>query len=166
MQHRMLYARHTTRKSILSHHLVGRSCTFISGIIMEAFWVPPHTCMRDNFTYFIYPHVKGKVKVMLPLCLIKNPSRKTYCGSGGIAPYILKLSTVWRWVVNFMSWPLYPWGKSSCYPLNIRLSATQSQSGWGGKEKNSHNCPCWELNHSHPACSIVSILTQLLHTLL
>jgi hypothetical protein len=40
-------------------------------------------------------------------------------------------------VVNFMPFPLYPQGKSPCYPLDRRLRGPQSQSGRDGKDKNS-----------------------------
>jgi len=37
--------------------------------------------------------------------------------------------------VTFTPRPLYPWGKSPCYPFDRRLGGTQYQSGHGGKEK-------------------------------
>jgi len=37
---------------------------------------------------------------------------KDIWGNGGVALCILNLNTRWRWVVSFMSWLLYPWGKS------------------------------------------------------
>jgi len=45
---------------------------------------------------------------------------------------------------------LYPWGKSSQYPLVRRLGGHQSWSGHGDEEILSF---CWELNPSHPAHS-------------
>jgi len=33
-------------------------------------------------------------------------------GNGSIAPFILKLGTKWRWMVNFTLRLLYPWGKT------------------------------------------------------
>jgi len=36
---------------------------------------------------------------------------------------------------------LYPWGKSSRYPLDRRLGGNQSQSEHSGKEKKYHHCP-------------------------
>jgi len=38
-------------------------------------------------------------------------------------------------------WPLYPQGKSPCYPLDRRLGGPQSQSGHGGEEKYSQPLP-------------------------
>jgi len=61
--------------------------------------------------------------------------------SGGIAPRILHLGTRWRWIVNFTPRPLYPVGKSPCYPLDRRLSGSQSRFGHGGEEKNSQPLP-------------------------
>jgi hypothetical protein len=64
---------------------------------------------------------------------------KGYWGSGGIAPHIFYLGTGWRWVVSFTPGPLFPQGKSPCYPLNRRLGGPQSRSGRGGEEKSSHS---------------------------
>jgi len=33
-------------------------------------------------------------------------------GSEDVVPFVLNLSTRWRWVVSFMHWPLYLWRKS------------------------------------------------------
>jgi hypothetical protein len=40
-----------------------------------------------------------------------------------------------------MPGPLYPQGKSPWYPLDRRLSGSQSRSGRGGEEKNSQLLP-------------------------
>jgi hypothetical protein len=66
---------------------------------------------------------------------------KTYWGSGGTATLILDLGTRLRSVVSFTHRPLYPQGKSRWYPLERRLSGTQSRSGRGGEEKNSQPPP-------------------------
>jgi hypothetical protein len=50
------------------------------------------------------------------------------------------LGTIWRWVVSFTPWPLYPQGKSPWYPLDKRLGGSQNRSGRGG-EKNSQPLP-------------------------
>jgi hypothetical protein len=57
--------------------------------------------------------------------------------SGGIAPRILCLGTIWKWVVSFTPRPLYSHGKSPWYPLDRRLGGPQSSSWRGGEEKNS-----------------------------
>jgi hypothetical protein len=49
---------------------------------------------------------------------------------------ILDLSNRWRWVVNFMPWPLYSHGNSPRYPLDRRLGGPQNQSKCYGEEKN------------------------------
>jgi len=54
----------------------------------------------------------------LSLCLSKYHVMKTCWGSGGIGTHILNLGITWRWVVSFMLWVLYSWGKSPWYPLN------------------------------------------------
>jgi hypothetical protein len=66
---------------------------------------------------------------------------KAYCGSGGIAPHIIDLSTKWWWVVWFMPQLIYPQRKSPCYPLHRKLGGTQSWSGCGGEGKNSYPLP-------------------------
>jgi hypothetical protein len=53
-----------------------------------------------------------------------------------------------------------PQGKSPQYPLDRRLDGLQNQCSCGGEEKEDP-CPCQELNPSHPACSLVTILTEL-----
>jgi hypothetical protein len=45
--------------------------------------------------------------------LFSSQSNEDIWRSGGTASlHILNLSTRWRWVVSFTSWPLYPWGKN------------------------------------------------------
>jgi hypothetical protein len=61
---------------------------------------------------------------------------KAYWGSGGIAPRI-DFGTTWMWLVSFTSRPLYPWGKSPCYPMSRRLGGPQNRCGHGGEENNS-----------------------------
>jgi hypothetical protein len=62
---------------------------------------------------------------------------EVYWENGSISPRILDLGTRWRWVVSFMSQPLYPQEKGPWYPLDRRLGGPQSRSGRGGEEKNS-----------------------------
>jgi hypothetical protein len=76
---------------------------------------------------------------------------KGYLGSGGIAPYILELSTRWRQVASFKLRPLYPQGKSSWCPLDRRLGGHQSRSGRGGEGKNSQALPGIESPIIQPA---------------
>jgi len=87
---------------------------------------------------------------------------KMYWKSGGIAPCLLNLGARWRCVIRFMPWLPYPWGKSCWYPLGRKLGGPHSWCGCGGEEKNSHQCHCCELNPGSPACSLVSILTEIL----
>jgi hypothetical protein len=49
---------------------------------------------------------KGKCKVVPVLFLNWTPCHEGVLGSGGIALYILDLSTRWRWVVGFTPRPL------------------------------------------------------------
>jgi hypothetical protein len=115
-------------------------------------WIP---LLRSwlNFTWHSVLINKVKVKLKLSLCLTKQHTMKTYWGSGGIAPRILILGTRWKWVVSFAHRPFYPKGKSSWYPLDRRLSGSQSCSGRGGEAKNSQ--PVASLNnYSENFCNI------------
>jgi hypothetical protein len=49
---------------------------------------------------------------------------------------ILHLGTSWRWVVSFTPSPLYRWGRSPRYPLDMRLGEPQRGSWRCGQEKN------------------------------
>jgi len=71
----------------------------------------------------------------------------------------INLGTRWKWVVSFLPWQLYPQGKKPWYPLDKRLGGSQSQSGPGSKERKSQ--PLLGSNPSHPAHSLVTILTEL-----
>jgi hypothetical protein len=66
-----------------------------------------------------------------------------------------------EWRYSYTPRPLYLRSKNPQYPWDRRLGGPQSQSGQGGEEKNSHHCPCRELNPGCPACSLVTILTEL-----
>jgi hypothetical protein len=59
--------------------------------------------------------------------LLKHHVVKTYRGSGGVAPLIPNLCTVWRRVFSFMPWPLYWRDKSPRYPWDRRLGGSQSR---------------------------------------
>jgi hypothetical protein len=73
--------------------------------------------------------------------LTEHHAMNAYWESGGIAPRIIDLGTIWRWVVSFTPRQLYPQGKGSWYPLDRRLSGPQSRYGRGGEEKNSQPLP-------------------------
>jgi hypothetical protein len=64
--------------------------------------------------------------------------------------------------VSFMPQPLYPQRRSSQYPMDRRLGGPQRMYGCSGEEKNkSFQCLCQESNPSHPAPSLVTLLTEL-----
>jgi hypothetical protein len=69
---------------------------------------------------------------------------KAYWGSESMAPRIPDLGTIWRWMTNFTSRPLYPQSKRQWYPLDRRLGGLQSRSEHGGKEKYSNLLPGFE----------------------
>jgi hypothetical protein len=49
--------------------------------------------------------------------------------AGGVTPCILNLGARKRWIIIFACWPLYPRGRSPCYPLNTHFAGFQSLSG-------------------------------------
>jgi hypothetical protein len=90
-----------------------------------------------------------KYYAMMYTVLIQTSLHEDVWGSGGIASHILNLSTRWWWVVCF----------TSCTPLI---------GGWMGPWLSldtvaniKYPCPCQKLNPSHPACSLVTEVTEL-----
>jgi hypothetical protein len=59
---------------------------------------------------------------------------KTHWRSGGVAPHILNLGNIWNYMVSFMHWLLYPWGRCPHYPLVRRLSGPKSWSEHSGQK--------------------------------
>jgi hypothetical protein len=106
-----------------------------------------------------YHPLRPNAKVKLYLSLIKHHSMKRWW-SGGTAPGILNLGTRWRCVVSFTARPLYPGGKSPCYPLH--RGCVGPRVGLDAVEKRmlSRHCPCQELHLVHPVRSLVSIPTE------
>jgi len=85
--------------------------------------------------------------------VLKVSCHEDIWGSLGIALHILNLSTKWRWVNSFITWLLYPWGKSPWYPLEEEGKwATEPLWVWWCREKNPSSC--WESKLYHPAHSI------------
>jgi hypothetical protein len=84
-------------------------------------------------------HRQGKIVPVLFFNWAQH--HKAWWGNVSIAPHIFDLCTRCRWVVSFTPRPLYPQGKSPCYPLDRRLSGSQSRSGCGGEKKNSQPLP-------------------------
>jgi hypothetical protein len=101
--------------------------------------VPDLKFVKDN----------GKVVPELPF-LTDHHTMESYWGNGGIYPSILDLGTRWKLVVSFKPRPLYHQKKSSCYPLDRRLSKPQSRSGHGGEEKNTQPLPGLKPSIIHP----------------
>jgi len=52
---------------------------------------------------------------------------KAYWGIGGITLPIIDLGTRWKWVVSFITQPLYTQGWSLSYPSDRRLGGPQSR---------------------------------------
>jgi hypothetical protein len=92
--------------------------------------------------WLLYPQMsnftRGKVEVKWyqssPFAYLRTTPWRLWW-SGGIAPRILKLGTLWRWMVSFTPRPLYPQRNCTWYPLDRRLGGPQSRSGRGGEEK-------------------------------
>jgi hypothetical protein len=61
-----------------------------------------------------------------------------------------------------MSGQLYPRGKNTRYPQDMRQAVPRAGLDAMAKRKKSHHCPCRELNAARPARSLVTILTELL----
>jgi len=68
----------------------------------------------DTASHYIHKLLQ-KVKVKLSLGLTKHHAMKTYGGSGGIAPRILKVGTRWRRVFSFTALSLPLRGKRPRY---------------------------------------------------
>jgi hypothetical protein len=73
-------------------------------------------------------------------------------GEWNIAPHILNFGTGWGCVVSFTPQPLYP-------PIPIKKNTSWAiEPVWRRWQRK--NCPCRESNSSRPACSLVSLLTE------
>jgi hypothetical protein len=75
-------------------------------------------------------------KVKVSLCLTNWALRhEDVWGSGCRGPRFLDLGTSWRWVVSFISRPLYPLRNRPRDPLDRRLGGPLNRSGRRGEEK-------------------------------
>jgi hypothetical protein len=118
---------------------------------------------QDNLLYChsIYSYIlhiwKGKISPSL------NQSSTMPWGHVGEWMYscaILDLSTVWRWAVSFMPWPIYPWaGAPSIHWIGDWVGPRASLDP---VKKRNISCPCWESNpdswtvHLSPSLSWLS----------
>jgi len=62
---------------------------------------------------------------------------------------------------SFKPMLLYPWGRSQHYLLDRRLGGPQNWCGCNDEDRKYLLCHCWELNPSHPSCSLFTALTEL-----
>jgi hypothetical protein len=92
-------------------------------------------------------------------CAYISPLLESVWVSGGIAPRILNLCTRWRWVVSFMTQPLYPRGKNPRYPLDRRLGGPENRLDTVVKRKIFLPVP--GIDFSRPTRSLVTILPEL-----
>jgi hypothetical protein len=109
-----------------------------------------HCCILLDFPLWI---------VNVPMLLNKPSHNANRCRSNRIATSILKPSTRWRRVINFMPWMLYPYVKRPQNPLDRRLGRVQSWSKYG--DKNTNFCSCQESNTSCPDHSSVPTLSEM-----
>jgi hypothetical protein len=86
--------------------------------------------------------------------------RKAHCGSRGMVPLILNLSTRGMQPINLIFWLLYPWGKNP---------GTSWIGGWVGLgaspdelEKRKFSFPCQESNPKSAVHCVVTVLAGLL----
>jgi hypothetical protein len=77
------------------------------------------------------------------------PCTESYGGSKGIAPFILNLSAMWRWVVSITSRPLCPEKEQRCH-LNRKVNRPQSQSERWRKEGDLLSLLVFELRIVQP----------------
>ena len=81
---------------------------------------------------------------------------KLHVWSRGVTPYI-KLGIRWRWVINFVPCPVYHWGDTCLYLLNMSnragLKCFAEQTNLSALLTVKQECV------SHPACSVVTTLT-------
>lgn len=85
---------------------------------------------------------------------------KKYRRSGGMAPFLLHLSTRWRWMVCLMPQPIYTQRKSPWYPLNRRQCGPTVSLDILQKIRK-HLAPPRIPTPDHPAPSLVTIVTTL-----
>jgi hypothetical protein len=107
--------------------------TKVSLVVYHIGYVPPSVTILRT--------LKVTVKLYMCFFLTEHHAMKAYWGSVNTASHIPDLSTRWRSVVSFKPQLFYPQGKSPWYPLDRRLSGTQSRSGCSGKEINSQLLP-------------------------
>jgi hypothetical protein len=129
---------------VRTHHVQNVSlqiCRYINLLSYKPTWYHISTNITVYLSIYIYNIYRmctkefaivrsgSNLDVGLSSCLIKHHDMKTYGGSCGIAPCILKLSTRWRWVIRFTPRPIYSRRNSPWYPLYRRADGTQNRSG-------------------------------------
>jgi hypothetical protein len=97
-------------------------------------------CAQLEFSYSVNVFGVAGLKVKLFLCLIGHGIFKTFRGSGDIAPRILILGIVWRWVVSVMprSFAVVEWGPIAHWIGRYIGSGV----GVNAEDKKEVLCPC------------------------
>jgi hypothetical protein len=60
------------------------------------------------------------IRIKMTACFIKHHTMKKY-GGVDLVPCILTIDTGWKWVLTFVPWLIYVWGKSPDYQLDRQL---------------------------------------------
>jgi hypothetical protein len=98
------------------------------------------------------------------LCYQLSPETFGYTlvhwSSGDTAACILNLRTMWRCVTSFMPQPFYTWGKNP--HTHLTGSCMGPRASLDAVVKRINPSSCWKLNVTHPAHTLVTILTELL----
>jgi hypothetical protein len=109
------------------------SCRQLRSCFLNYYFSHLMTCV---FTEFIHLFIKiHKMRHPIEIFFFIFTLELDVWGSGCIDPYYLDHGTSWRWVISFTPLSLYRGGKSTWYPLDMRLSGPQRRSGRLGKEK-------------------------------
>jgi len=81
--------------------------------------------------------------------------------SGGIALCIFNLSTRWMQVVSFKTQVLYPQGNYCWWTMERGCVGHRASLDMVGKRKKWVHYLWWKSNPRHPACILVTVLTEL-----
>jgi hypothetical protein len=98
--------------------------TVISHLVSK--WYRGHRFWRPAFIRSGITKIKMEVTITVNWIRMLRATRvwnkmKRYMGEWRYTPHILNFCSRWRWVVRFTHRPLYPWGESKRYLLDVRL---------------------------------------------
>jgi hypothetical protein len=111
--------------------------------------------LYERETWSLISEDKGKVVLVFN----QAPRNEDTSESGGTAPHILNLDTIWGLVVNFTPQPLYSQGKYRGAHWIGRWVGLRTCLNVVAKMKNP--CLCRKSNVERPVRSLIFILTEL-----